>query len=217
MQDRNYDAVIFDMDGTLLDTLEDLKDAVNHALRVLAMPERTLEEIRQFVGNGAERLLELAVPGGAGNPQYGRALALFREYYAVHCNDKTRPYDGVIPLLQKLAEEGYALAIVSNKPDFAVKELCGIYFSGLAGTAAGQREGVAKKPAPDTVQAALRELGVPKERAVYVGDSEVDVMTAANAEIPCISVLWGFRERDFLLAHGACRFAERPEEIRNYL
>ncbi len=138
MQDRNYDAVIFDMDGTLLDTLEDLKDAVNHALRVLAMPERTLEEIRQFVGNGAERLLELAVPGGAGNPQYGRALALFREYYAVHCNDKTRPYDGVIPLLQKLAEEGYALAIVSNKPDFAVKELCDIYFSGLAGTAAGR-------------------------------------------------------------------------------
>lgn len=214
---RKYDAVIFDMDGTLLDTLEDLKDAVNAALRALSMPERTLEEIRRFVGNGAKLLLERAVPGGRENPECDRALALFREHYSRHCNDRTKAYEGVLPLLRRLKEEGYALAIVSNKPDAAVKELAGIYFEGLVETAIGERPGTAKKPAPDTVFAALKELAVPAERAVYVGDSEVDVETAVNAGLPCISVLWGFREREFLLENGADCFVEKPEEIWEYI
>ncbi len=214
---RKYDAVIFDMDGTLLDTLEDLKDAVNYALRALAMPERTLSEIRQFVGNGAQLLLKRAVPEGTQEAAVARALALFREYYGLHCNDKTKAYEGVVQLLRELKAEGYALAIVSNKPDPAVKELAAIYFEGIVGTAIGERSGAAKKPAPDTVYAALGELKVAAERAVYVGDSEVDVMTAANAGLPCISVLWGFRDREFLHENGADCFVETPDEIRKYV
>ncbi len=214
---KKYDAVIFDMDGTLLDTLEDLKDAVNHALRTLAMPERTLSEIRRFVGNGAQLLMERAVPGGTEEAMVTRALALFREYYDLHCNDKTKAYEGVVQLLRELKAEGYALAIVSNKPDPAVKQLAGIYFGGIVETAIGERSGTAKKPAPDTVYAALSELKVLAERAVYVGDSEVDVKTAANAGLPCISVLWGFRDREFLRENGADYFVETPEEIRKHV
>lgn len=214
---RKYNTVIFDMDGTLLDTLEDLKDAVNHALRTLGMPERTVAEVRSFVGNGVRRLLELAVPRGDKNPKFEEAFRLFREYYAVHCNDKTKAYDEVVALLRELKEEGYALAIVSNKLDSAVKELNEIYFDGIVRTAIGEREGVAKKPAPDTVFAALEELGMPAETAVYVGDSEVDIMTAKNAGIPCISVLWGFRDQEFLKDQGAVFFADTPMEVKKYL
>lgn len=214
---KKYDAVIFDMDGTLLDTLEDLKDAVNYSLRTLTMPERTLDEIRRFVGNGAQLLLERAVPQGTEEVRVASALALFREYYDLHCNDKTKAYEGVLRLLRELKAEGYALAIVSNKPDPAVKELAGIYFEGIAGTAIGEQPGAEKKPAPDMLYAALRELKVPAERAVYVGDSEVDVLTAANAGIPCISVLWGFRDREFLRENGADCFVETPEEIWKYI
>lgn len=214
---KRYDTVIFDLDGTLLDTLEDLTDAVNYALRESRMPERTIDEVRRFVGNGVQRLMELAVPDGVSGPVFEETFAKFKEYYGVHCNDKTRAYEGVLPLLRELGEEGYALAIVSNKLDSAVKELSEIYFEGIVTTAIGEKAGVAKKPAPDTVYEALRVLGMPKERAVYVGDSEVDVMTAKNAGLPCISVLWGFRDEAFLREHGAVCFAGTPAEVRNFL
>lgn len=214
---RKYDTIIFDLDGTLLNTLDDLADAVNYALRTMQMPERTLEEVRMFVGNGVRRLMELAVPQGTANPQFEQTLETFRNYYGIHCNDRTRAYENVLPLLRELKKEGYALAIVSNKPDSAVKELAKIYFEDLVKVAIGECEGVAKKPAPDTVYAALRELGMPRERAVYVGDSDVDIMTAKNAGLPCISVLWGFRDKEFLTGHGAMQFAEQPGDLKTYL
>lgn len=214
---KKYETVIFDLDGTLLDTLEDLKDAVNYALRSMDMPERSLDEVRRFVGNGVQRLMELSVPDGAKNPAFEETFALFKKYYGVHCNDKTRAYDGVLPLLRELKEEGYALAIVSNKLDSAVKELSEIYFEGLVKVAIGEMEGVAKKPAPDTVYKALDELGMSKKSAVYVGDSDVDVMTAKNSGLPCISVLWGFRDEEFLREYGAKQFARTPAEVKQFL
>lgn len=214
---KNYETVVFDMDGTLLDTLEDLADAVNYALREMGMPERTIEEVRHFVGNGVKRLMELAIPDGMDNPAFEETLAKFKEYYGIHCNDKTKAYDGVLPLLRELKEEGYALAIVSNKLDSAVKELSEIYFEGIIPVAIGEMEGVAKKPAPDMVNKALKELGKPAQTAVYVGDSEVDVMTAKNSNLPCISVLWGFRDEEFLRSQGATQFAKTAGEVKKYL
>lgn len=214
---KKYDTVIFDMDGTLLNTLDDLADAVNYALRSMGMPERSLEEVRCFVGNGVKRLMELSVPGGFDNPDFEETFAVFKEYYGEHCNDKTRAYDGVVELLRELRDEGYALAIVSNKLDSAVKELSEIYFEGIVKVAIGEKAGVAKKPAPDTVYEALKELHMPAERAVYVGDSDVDVMTAKNSGLPCISVLWGFRDQRFLEENGAVIFAETPRDVKKYL
>lgn len=210
---QKIDTVIFDMDGTVLDTLQDLADAVNAALKAFAMPERTIDEVRSFVGNGVRRLLELSVPDGFANPRFEEVFAKFREYYGVHCNDKTKAYDGILPLLRELEKEGYGLAIVSNKLDSAVKELNEIYFEGIVKVAIGEVEGIAKKPAPDMVEKALRELGKTKETAVYVGDSDVDLMTARNVGLPCISVLWGFREEGFLKEQGARYFAKAPAEI----
>lgn len=214
---KKYDAIIFDMDGTLLNTLDDLAAAVNYAMRKMKMPERSIEEVRAFVGNGVRRLMERSVPNGTANPAFEEAFQAFREYYGGHCNDKTGAYEGVAELLRELQREGYAMAIVSNKLDSAVKELSDIYFEGIIKTAIGETEWTAKKPAPDMVYQALKELGIPVERAVYVGDSDVDIMTAKNAGLPCISVLWGFRDKEFLLAHGAVRFAGTPDELKSYL
>ena len=174
--------VVFDLDGTLLDTLQDLANAVNYALEQQGMPKRTLEEVRCFVGNGVRLLMIRAVPDGESNPLFEETFSLFKEYYGEHCNDKTRAYDGVVPLLRELKEKGYALAIVSNKIDFAVKELNEIYFEGIVQAAIGEREGVARKPAPDMVRTALAELGKPADTAIYIGDSDVDVMTANNGQ-----------------------------------
>jgi phosphoglycolate phosphatase len=214
---KKYKAVIFDMDGTVLDTLEDLKDAVNYTMRDYSIKERSLDEVRQFVGNGLERLLELCVPGGKEHPQFYEMMTFFKEYYSLHSNDKTRPYDGVLPLLRELKDEGYKLAIVSNKVDSAVKDLAQIYFDGVVETAIGESEGVARKPAPDMVNAALKELDISKEEAVYVGDSEVDLMTASNSGLDCISVLWGFRDREFLKERGAVMFAEKPSDVLAFM
>lgn len=210
---KKYDTVVFDMDGTLLNTLEDLKNATNYALREFGMPEHSLDDVRHFVGNGVKRLMELAVPDGLNNPQFDEVFATFREYYTKHSNDTTCAYDGVVDLMKQLQEAGYALAIVSNKLDAAVKDLNEIYFEGVVKVAIGEREGVSKKPAPDMVYTALAELGRTKETAVYVGDSEVDLQTAKNAGLPCISVLWGFREHEFLEAQGAKTFAEKPADV----
>ena len=209
--------VIFDLDGTLLDTLQDLADATNYALRKQGMPERTIDEVRQFVGNGVRLLMIRAIPGGEENPLFEETFALFKSYYGEHCNDHTRPYEGIMELLATLREKGYAVAIVSNKIDFAVKELSKLYFQGIVPVAIGEKEGIRRKPAPDTVFEALKELGRTKEEAVYVGDSDVDIETAQNAGMPCISVLWGFRDKAFLKAHGASHYAEKAEEILKYV
>ena len=214
---RKYDTVIFDMDGTILDTLEDLQDAVNYALEKLEMPKRSLEEIRQFVGNGVRRLMELSVPGGFDNARFEEAFAIFKDYYGEHCNDKTKVYDGIMELMRDLTKDGYALAIVSNKLDSAVKDLNEKYFKDYVKVAIGDREGMKRKPAPDTVFAALRELGRKAETAVYIGDSEVDLATAKNAGLPCISVLWGFRDKAFLEGQGGVMFAQTPEKIKQFL
>ena len=208
--------VIFDLDGTLLDTLEDLWTAVNHALSVCNMPERSLDEVRRFVGNGIKMLMIRAVPGGEENPDFDKAFEAFKQYYGVHCNDTTKPYDEIPELLQELKEEGYAVAIVSNKIDSAVKDLNERYFPQVE-VAIGDRENLKRKPEPDSVFLALKELGRTQGEAVYVGDSDVDLQTAQNAGLPCISVLWGFRDRAFLKEHGASIFVDKPTEILDIL
>ena len=210
---KNYDGVIFDLDGTLLNTLEDLMDSVNYGLKAYHMPERSLEEIRCFVGNGVERLIELAVPEGTGDLEREKVFAQFKAHYKIHCNDKTGLYPGVEELLARLKEEGFAMAIVSNKLQEGVDALNEQYFDRYVETAIGAREGIRKKPAPDTVMEALRILDLPKERVVYVGDSEVDIATAQNVGMDCITVAWGFRTRKEQEKAGAKVFVERPEEI----
>jgi phosphoglycolate phosphatase len=195
--------VIFDLDGTLLNTLEDLMDSVNFALEKFGMPLRNLEEIRHFVGNGVEKLMERAVPDGKENAKFDECFSCFKEHYLVHCNDKTGPYPHIMELLEKLSDAGYKMAIVSNKYMNAVKELNDLYFSKYISVAIGESAGIRKKPAPDTVEEAIKQLNVTKDECVYVGDSEVDHMTALNSNLPCISCLWGFRTKDELLEAGA--------------
>lgn len=213
-----YEAAIFDLDGTLLNTLEDLADAVNAALKENGMPSRTLEEVRQFVGNGIVKLMERAVPQGKENPAFDSTLQDFKKYYGHHCNDKTKPYPGILDTLNRLKERGVPMAIVSNKADFAVKELNPLYFEGVIDVALGENEaaGIRKKPAPDMVFRALNTLGCPVGKAVYVGDSDVDLATAKAAGMPCIGVSWGFRGRDFLKEHGADIIIDKPEELENF-
>ena len=197
--------ILWDLDGTLLDTLEDLADAVNFALRQFGYPERSIEEIRCFVGNGARRLIERAVPTGGDVPA---VFDTFRAYYDAHCQIKTRPYDGIMEALQKLGEK-YPMAVVSNKPDSAVKPLCAEYFPGLY--ARGESTDCPRKPAPDMVFKAMEAIGV--ESCIYVGDSEVDVLTARNAGVPCLSVLWGFRDRAEIMDAGGSHFCEDTAKL----
>ena len=187
--------ILFDLDGTLLDTMADLTDAVNHALGVHGYPSRTMDEVRSFVGNGAARLLALSVPEGE---DYQPVLATYQAYYRTHCQIKTGPYPGVVEALAQLSKH-YPVAIVSNKPDAATKTLCADYFPGVL--ARGEAADCPRKPAPDMLFQAMKTLGV--DKAIYVGDSEVDVITAGNAGMPCISVTWGFRDREELLEAGA--------------
>ena len=211
----SYQTYIFDLDGTLLDTLGDLAASVNYAMRKHGMPEHTVDEVRLFVGNGVRRLMERAVPGGAAHPAFEAAFATFRRHYMEHSLDTTRPYEGIPELLQELKRRGRHMAVVSNKFDAATKELCRHFFPDTIDVAVGEHEaeGIRKKPAPDTVLQALCQLGVGQEGAVYVGDSDVDIQTARNSGLPCISVLWGFRNREFLLAHGAETFVSQPSEL----
>lgn len=198
-------AVIFDLDGTLLDTLGDLHAAVNHTLREFGYPARTVEEVCRFVGNGAAQLIRLAVPEGK-DPQ--PVLAAFQSYYASHCDILTRPYAGILEALAILGQQ-YPLAVVSNKPDPAVKELSKIYFPHLY--ARGESTDCPRKPAPDMVHKAMEALGV--DRCVYVGDSDVDILTAQNAGVPCLSVTWGFRGEEELLAAGATHICHTPADL----
>ena len=220
-----YKTYIFDLDGTLLDTLQDLADSVNYALKEHGMPTHSKDAIRGFVGNGVRLLMERAVPNGAENSMFETVFDSFRQYYMQHSLDTTRPYDGIPEVIRELKARGCQLAVVSNKMMAATQELIAHFFPEID-VAIGEHEaaGIRKKPAPDTVFEALRQLGVSgktadnttaSQEAVYVGDSDVDLATARNSGLPCISVLWGFRDKDFLLAHGATTFAEKPQDILN--
>ena len=208
-----YKTYIFDLDGTLLNTLGDLAASTNYALRQYGMPEHTIDDVRRFVGNGVGKLIERAIPEGLSNPQYEDVLATFRKHYMLHSLDTTAPYPGIESLLHSLRAHGCNVAVVSNKFYNATVELCRHFFADTVEVAIGERENIRRKPAPDTVFEAMRQLGVSGEDTVYVGDSDVDVATARNSGIPCISVLWGFRDRDFLIEHGATTFVNTPEDI----
>jgi len=201
--------ILFDLDGTLLDTLGDLCDSVNHTLSHFGYPERTIGEVRHFVGNGAMQLIRLSIPQGE-DPE--APFAYFREYYNAHCRIKTRPYEGILPALEALKEK-YPIAIVSNKPDSAVKQLCADYFPGI--WALGEAPDCPRKPAPDMVYKAMAQLDV--TRCIYVGDSEVDILTAKNAGVPCLSVLWGFRSRETLEQAGGLHFCSAPCQLTEIL
>lgn len=212
-----YQLAIFDLDGTLLNTLEDLADSANYVMKAFGYPERTVEEIRNFVGNGIRKLLERSAPEGTPAEEIDRMFETFTTYYKEHCADKTKPYDGIMELLEKLQRQGLKLAVVSNKADYAVKALCEQYFQRCFNEAVGERAGIARKPAPDTVNEVLKNLQIDKSQAVYIGDSEVDVKTAQNAEMDCIAVDWGFRDTEVLKMAGAETIVSTPEELLRYL
>lgn len=210
---RDKKAIIFDLDGTLLNTLHDLGTGVNLALAQFGYPQRTMDEVRQFVGNGLGKLVERALPDGTQNPDYESVLAETRTQYAAHREDTTAPYSGITEMLDALLDAGYTLGVVSNKPDVHVKALCKAHFGSRIAAAVGARDGVRLKPAPDSVLAVMKLLHADKAHTVYIGDSDVDLETARNAEIPCISVLWGFRDEPFLRAAGGSIFVQEPREI----
>lgn len=210
---KDYNTYIFDLDGTLLDTITDLAIATNYALRIHKMPEHTIEDVRMFVGNGVKKLIERVIPDGMENPDFENVYQAFRKYYMIHSLDNTKPYPGVIEMLSELKRRDKRIAVVSNKFYTATQQLCNHFFREYINVAIGKRENIKKKPAPDTVFAALEQLNADKDGAVYIGDSDVDIATAKNCDIPCISVLWGFRDKDFLLAKGASVFVSEPCEL----
>lgn len=207
------DAVIFDLDGTLLNTLEDLKNSTNFALNELGFPKRSLEEVRCFVGNGVRKLIERAVPQSCDKETTEKCLEIFKKNYSENMYNNTTPYNSILEILKDLRNNGLKICVVSNKFDFAVKELCKKYFEDLVDIAIGQADDVPKKPAPDGVLKAIKQLGA--ENVVYIGDSEVDVQTAKNADIPCIGVTWGFRDRKDL--EGADFIIDKPHDIINII
>lgn len=212
-----YKLAIFDLDGTILDTLEDLADSVNYALDSEGLGARSIDEIRRFVGNGIRRLIERAVPQRSTTDVTDRVFDTFKRYYKDHCADKTAPYEGIPELLKELKALGMKLAVLSNKADFAVKSLCDHYFEGLFDLAVGEREGIRRKPAPDAVYEVLSRLGIERQAALYIGDSEVDIETAKNAEIDCIAVDWGFRDREVLISGGAKQIASSVDQLKKLM
>lgn len=212
-----YRLAIFDLDGTILDTLDDLCSSVNHALKQSGYPSRNRQEVRRFLGNGARALITKSVPAGSSDKDIDQTLTLFSSYYGEHCNDVTAPYAGIPELFDVLRNNAIKVAVVSNKPDFAVQILCRQHFPEKLDAVTGERADVRKKPAPDSVNDVMYKLGIALEDAIYIGDSEVDIETAANAGIPCISVDWGFRDKDFLEAVGASVIASTTEELQKLL
>ena len=208
-------AVIFDLDGTLLDTLDDLANAVNYMMRKHGFPERTRTAIRRFLGNGARDLMRRSVPIDVEGEDFEKILAEYVEYYNAHSKILTKPYDGVLPLLAELKVDGIKTAVVSNKPDMTVKALCKEYFGDSLDFALGDRPSIKKRPSADPILFAMKELGC--ERAVYVGDSEVDILAAKNASLPCISLTWGFRDRELLEEQGATHFAGTADELKKQI
>lgn len=198
-----YELAVFDLDGTVLDTLNDLKNSLNYALGEFSMPSRSLDETRAFVGNGIRKLIERGVPAGTPVEVTDEVEKVFNGHYAVHCTDTTKPYDGIHELIARLRSLGIKTAVVSNKADYAVQTLCKRYFDGLFDFCVGARENVRKKPYPDSVNEVIRTLGADRKKTVYIGDSEVDIKTAVNAYVPCLSVTWGFRDVPQLIENGA--------------
>ena len=205
------------MDGTVLNTLDDLTDAVNYVFSKFDLPPRSQEEYRKFFGNGIGYAMKCAAPEGTPDSLFDKMIPVFREYYDKHCLDKTRPYEGILELMKALKDKGYKMAIVSNKIDSAVKELNERFFSEYVTVSIGEKPGIKRKPAADTVLAALDELGSSRDEAIYVGDSEVDLQTARNSGLSCIAVLWGFRDKDLLIENGAVTFAEKPMDVARIL
>ena len=208
-----YDLIIFDMDGTILNTLEDLKNSLNYVLQQAGYQTRTLEEVRTFVGNGIRKTIERALPSDIEEEKVDELFSLFMNYYAIHNTDNTKPYNGVIKLLKELKHLGYKTAVVSNKQDSAVKSLCKKFFTGLFDVEIGEKENIAKKPEPDEVNEVLKILNIDRTKSIYIGDSEVDIQTAQNSKMKSIIVDWGFRDRKFLYEHGAEVIVSNPSEI----
>lgn len=212
-----YSTIIFDLDGTLLNTLDDLTASVNYAMKEMGFEQHSSEKIRTFIGNGVKILIRRSVPDGITDEEYNKAYDLFEKHYAVHCRDLTAPYEGIIDVIKKLRSMGYNVAVVSNKIDFAVKKLCDDFFCGIIDTALGDSPDTNNKPAPDMVYKAVKIMGAELGRCVYVGDTDVDLETARNAGIDCISVSWGFRSHDQLKEYGAEMIADTPDELIKYL
>lgn len=208
-----YKAVIFDMDGTILNTLEDLKNATNYSLRQFGMPERSLEEVRMFVGNGIRKLVERAVPAGTPKENIDQVFDVFLEYYEIHSADNTSPYPGILELVEKLKKSGIKTAVSTNKADVPAQELGREYFNGIFDLIVGQQDGLKVKPAPDSVNKILSILDIQKKDAIYIGDSDVDVQTAKNSGLDFIGVSWGFRGREFLEKNGAKNIVDNANEI----
>ena len=213
LNEIRYRTIIFDLDGTLLNTLGDLSSSVNYALRQYGMPERDQADVRRFLGNGARRLVELSVPEGTTTAKTEEVLLTFRKHYLAHSLEETAPYDGIPELLLHLHHMGVTTAIVSNKPDPAVKELHQHFFSDTVSIAIGETPSIRRKPAPDMVAECIRLLNCDPHFCLYVGDSEVDLLTSRNASLPCCSVSWGFRDRDFLIDAGATTIIDHPKEL----
>ncbi len=214
---NKINTVIFDMDGTVLNTLDDLTDAVNYVFSKFDLPARDKEDYRKFFGNGIGYAMKCAAPAGTDDALFDKMVPIFRDYYNEHCLDKTAPYEGILDLMKALYDKGYKMAIVSNKIDSAVKELNEMFFSKYVSVAIGEKPRIRRKPAADTVIAALSELGSSRGEAIYVGDSEVDLQTARNSGLPCIAVLWGFRDKELLIENGATTFAATPSEVIDIL
>ncbi len=208
-----YNTAIFDLDGTILATLDDLADSLNYALIKNNLPKRSLEEVRLFVGNGIRKLMERGVPCNTEISVIDSVHSDFTEYYKKHCSDKTKPYDRILNMLENLKEKGIKLAVLSNKADYAVRDLCDKYFAGYFDEVAGEKDGIPKKPAPDGVFEIIKKIGVTPNTCVYIGDSEVDIITAKNSGLDCIAVDWGFRDRNVLIDAGALIIVSSPEKL----
>ena len=214
---KNYELIVFDMDGTILDTLTDITNSLNYVMREFGLKEHTYGQVRGYVGSGARVLFERALSNNKDEALIDKCVGLFREYYHDHCKEKTAPYVGIIELLQTLKDKGYKLAVVSNKPNDAVQVLCRDYFNNIFDFALGEKEGIAKKPAPDMVKCCLDYFGLPKESAIYIGDSDIDYLTSVNSGLDQILVTWGFKDEDFLKTFNAMYYVNTPEEIARIL
>ena len=212
-----YKAVLFDMDGTVLDTLDDLADSVNRSLREFGLPEVSRFQVGQSLGNGAKYLIRHCLPEGSDEALCERVLSFYKPWYDAHCRIKTKPYDGILQLMETLRADGVSQAIISNKPDSAVQELAEAFFPGLMDVVIGESPAVKRKPSPDTVLAAARQMGLMASDCVYIGDTEVDLETARNAGMDCIPVSWGFRTEEQLYAAGAEEIIRSPEELKKKL
>ena len=208
-----YEIVMFDLDGTILDTIEDLTDSLNAVFKEKGYPQRTLEEVRSFVGNGVLKLIERAAPVGTSHEDIYKVFMNFSEYYQKHCSIKTKPYDGIKEVLETLRSNGCMIVVISNKIDEAVAPLCKKYFGSLIDIAVGDKIGIPRKPNPAMVDYILERTGISNKKAIYIGDSEVDIETAKNARMDSISVDWGFKDREFLIEHGASVVVSQPSEL----